>query len=382
MAKLSIHALSMALSGVAMSSAVVAAPTHHIEQNGSVVIEAEHFASQHLDAKRRWLVFDHQSIPHPYADADPIHSEQASNGAYIELLPDTRVNHHETLILGENFSAEPGQVAVLSYPVYFANPGKYYVWARAFSTGSEDNGLHIGLNGQWPESGQRLQLCDGKDQWTWSSAQRVPDNHCGEPHTISVQIETAGVHNVMLSMREDGFELDKLILSNDANFTPEGVATAETLSVRPALPKKQLLRAIDSYKRALFASSDFDQVASQLISNSDKQQIAVDTTSASNLDKFHSVSLQIGRKDTGHYPLTLVTLSEGQAQSRYLVKLNDTVIGEFTNPKTASVGAELYFHIPAVTLNEGDRLEVASMARSDQPSASQGRWRALVVVPH
>ena len=35
------------------------------------------------------------------------------------------------------------------------------------------------------ESGERMQWCKGKNKWTWSSAQRVEENHCGTPQTIS-----------------------------------------------------------------------------------------------------------------------------------------------------------------------------------------------------
>ncbi len=31
-----------------------------------------------------------------------------------------------------------------------------YVWARAYSSGAEDNSLHVGLDAAWPESGVRL----------------------------------------------------------------------------------------------------------------------------------------------------------------------------------------------------------------------------------
>lgn len=194
------------------------------EQKGMVVIEAEHFSSQVQDDVRKWMIFSKDSPSHQLADIDPMHYANASEGKYIEILPDTRTNHNDKLIKGQNFSNMPGKIAVLSYPVKFSTPGKYYVWARAFSTGSEDNGVHIGLNDEWPESSQRLQLCKGKQKWTWSSAQRVKTNHCGVPNTISVTIPTAGVHNIMISMREDGFELDQLLLTQDKSFRPQGIA--------------------------------------------------------------------------------------------------------------------------------------------------------------
>ena len=70
---------------------------------------------------------------------------------YLEVLPDKRRNNKDKLIHGENFSNEPGKMALLVYPVHFNTPGRYYVWVRAYSTGSEDNGLHVGIDDTWPE---------------------------------------------------------------------------------------------------------------------------------------------------------------------------------------------------------------------------------------
>ena len=38
--------------------------------------------------------------------------------------------------------------------------------------GSEDNGVHVGLDGRWPESGQRWQTVQ-KQQWAWDCKQRT-----------------------------------------------------------------------------------------------------------------------------------------------------------------------------------------------------------------
>ena len=39
----------------------------------------------------------------------------ASGGAYLHALPDTRRTHDDKLIKGENFTDEPGRMAVLTY---------------------------------------------------------------------------------------------------------------------------------------------------------------------------------------------------------------------------------------------------------------------------
>ncbi|PHN02124.1 DUF5060 domain-containing protein [Flavilitoribacter nigricans] len=198
------------------------------ENNGLVSVEAEHFASQELTDTRRWELTTTDRSPEASSDGDEPHTTGASGDAYLETLPDTRRNHGEKLIHGENFSNQPGKLGVLHYRVYFNNPGKYYVWVRAYSSGSEDNGIHVGLNGEWPESGQRMQWCEGKNAWTWASKQRTQRVHCGVEQLIYLQIPETGWHTVSFSMREDGFEFDKFVLSRDY-AAPYGTGPAETV---------------------------------------------------------------------------------------------------------------------------------------------------------
>ena len=152
------------------------------EVNGLVAIEAEHFYKQTLTNVRAWHITSSKNSPQVDPDGDPAHLAGASGGAYVECLPDTRVTSKNKLISGENFSNEPGKMAVLHYRVHFNTPGRYYVWVRAYSSGAEDNSVHVGLDGQWPESGQRLLWCEGKNSWRWESKQRTEQAHCGEPY--------------------------------------------------------------------------------------------------------------------------------------------------------------------------------------------------------
>jgi hypothetical protein len=185
-----------------------------MEKDGIVAVEAEHFFKQTKDEIRSWKIINAETVPIKQ-DPDPAHFASASNKSYIEVLPDTRTNHDEKLIHGENFSNDPGKLAIVHYTIYFNNPGKYYVWVCAFSTGTEDNGIHVGLNGEWPESGQRMQWCDGKNRWTWASKQRTNEVHCGVEKLIFLEIPEKGNHVISFSMREDGFEFDKFVLSKE-----------------------------------------------------------------------------------------------------------------------------------------------------------------------
>ncbi len=184
----------------------------NVEKNGTITVEAEHFETQTNNEVRSWYIQDKTNLQQTLTDPDSMEWQTASNGQFVEILPDTRTTHDDELIHGTNFSNKPG-IAVLSYQIEFTNPGTYFVWVRAFSTGTEDNGIHVGIDGEWPESGQRMQWCDGKNEWTWDSKQRTEEHHCGEPEKIFIEVPTAGVHTIHFSMREDGFAFDQFHLS-------------------------------------------------------------------------------------------------------------------------------------------------------------------------
>jgi Domain of unknown function (DUF5060)/Putative collagen-binding domain of a collagenase len=195
------------------------------EADGVLAIEAEHFQKQTLDAKRAWHITSPKNTPAVEPDGDPAHLAGASGGAYIELLPDTRRSHDDKLINGENFINHGGKMAVLHYRARFSTPGRYYVWVRAYSTTTEDNGLHFGIDGQWPESGARWQTVK-KNGWHWDCKQRTEAVHVGVPMQLWLDVEKAGEHEILMSMREDGIEVDKLVLAKDREWTPDGVGPA------------------------------------------------------------------------------------------------------------------------------------------------------------
>jgi hypothetical protein len=238
--------LSIALMLLGMLNMNAQPPVHPLvgedvvfeEVDGLVAVEAEFFYKQTNTGLRKWYLTCSGEFPQAGEDPDDPHVAGASNNAYLEILPDTRTTHDDKLIAGENFSAEPGKLAVLHYKVLFHTPGKYYVWARAYSTGTEDNGLHAGVDGRWPGSGQRLQWCEGKHSWRWESKQRTQEVHCGEPYLIFMEIGEPGLHDIQFSMREDGFEFDKFVLTLDRAFTPgDGAGPAVKLKSGTVPPR-------------------------------------------------------------------------------------------------------------------------------------------------
>lgn len=198
------------------------------EKKGIVAVEAEHYASQKETTVRKWYLQNTTSAVDIKPDADSNHAENASNQAYLEILPDTRVTHDDKLVHGESFSNQPGVMAILDYNVYFNTPGKYYVWVRTHTSGTEDNGIHVGIDGTWPESGQRMQFAGKKEQWSWESKQRTEDVHTGVEKLIFLEIEEIGLHTISFSMREDGFEFDKWAMTLKYK-APKGFGPKERL---------------------------------------------------------------------------------------------------------------------------------------------------------
>lgn len=178
-----------------------------------IAVEAE--TAQNVD--ERWVLTE-PGTPAQENDPDGNHSDLAAGNAYLELLPDVRVTHEDPMGPPTAYWGTPGTGPSADFPVEIPEPGRYYVHVRAYSTGTEDNGIHIGADGNWPASGARMQFCTAaRRAWSWSSAQRDAGGmgSCGMEKTIWLDFETAGSHTVSISAREDGFEIDRLVLIKD-----------------------------------------------------------------------------------------------------------------------------------------------------------------------
>lgn len=197
-------ALSLTWSAAAISADFVA-----------VRIEAEDFSSK----SDRWALTSDTETPNLGPDPDPSHHASASGRANLELLPDTRVTHDDTVYNGGmdgNFWGGPGGGPRVDYLVNMPEAGRYLVWVKTFSTGTEDNGIHVAINGTLPASGQRVQICS-KHNWFWTSGQRTNDNHCGVRKTIWLDVPAAGVNTITFFAREDGFEIDQFMLMKETH---------------------------------------------------------------------------------------------------------------------------------------------------------------------
>lgn len=342
------------------------------EKDGFLKVEAEAFHKQTATDIRQWYITNPDS-KFNFKDADENHAATASGKSYIEILPDTRTNHDEKLIGGENFSNEPGKLAIVRYKVAISTPGRYYIWARAHSTGTEDNGVHVGLNGEWPNSGKRMQWCEGKNEWTWASKQRTKEVHCGVPGMIYLDIDKAGEHEIQFSMREDGFEMDQWLMTTNKNFDPnpakkeEATAGINWAKISEKYPKATIVKANDFITK----NEGFYKNNAWLAINPNKNKTATATA--------------VYDGGSGLFDLVVFGVGENDGRSRFSVIINDYEQGSFRPPLSTAMfdeSPEYAKSFSDVQLNTNDLIKVvAEIGSADGKEYSRGRWAGIAIVP-
>lgn len=116
--------------------------------------------------------------------------------------------------------------AVLTYKIKFIRNGHHYIWARASRTGGGDDSYHAGIDGVITDSSTFLtfhKTTFTNGTWGWI-------NFHNTVGPASVNIPSMGVHELNIYIRENGFRIDKIILtkSDTSQFKPEGMGPDET----------------------------------------------------------------------------------------------------------------------------------------------------------
>ena len=99
----------------------------------------------------------------------------------------------------------------LDFNVVFNTAGEYYVWARGYGETSSDDSLHIGWNGEAVPTGHYMR--SGTGGWQWSNTLH-PDQ------AVKVFVPQPGTHTLNVWMRENGFKLDKLVVTTNPEYAP------------------------------------------------------------------------------------------------------------------------------------------------------------------
>jgi glucose/arabinose dehydrogenase len=107
----------------------------------------------------------------------------------------------------------------LDFRVSFVKTGTHYVWIRGIGANGNDDSVHAGLDGAASTSSDRISSFG--TAWTWSKATM-------DGVSATVSVASTGVHTINLWMREDGFVVDKIVLTTNASYVPTGAGPAES----------------------------------------------------------------------------------------------------------------------------------------------------------
>ncbi len=102
-----------------------------------------------------------------------------------------------------------------TYTVNITEAGEYLLYGRVNAANGDDNSFYIqvdnGVNALWDTA-----FGNG---WQW---QQVVDRD--NPVQLRFNL-SVGTHTIKIKLREDGTKIDKLLLTNDLNFTPTGTGS-------------------------------------------------------------------------------------------------------------------------------------------------------------
>jgi len=171
------------------------AATAFQESGGQVVMEAERYDAKIPRSGHDWVL---QTAQSGYAGS-----------GYLTALPNAGAN------INTGYTTTSPE---LVYNACFATPGTYSVWIRGAAASGTEDSVHAGLDGMDPASADRI--TGFSTSWAWKRATMDSD-----PATVVVS--APGLHTIHLWMREDGVQVDKILLRTGTT-SPSGTGPAES----------------------------------------------------------------------------------------------------------------------------------------------------------
>ncbi len=127
----------------------------------------------------------------------------SSGGTVMEVLPNTGLNVDDDI-----------DGPMMEYKIHFYTTGLYYVHLRMPNLGGGDNSVQTGQNGI-----VRFTNCDNTyGAWKWVTWD-------GGDNTMYIGVSSPGTYYFNVWMREDGVQLDKIILTTDSQYSLDGSDT-------------------------------------------------------------------------------------------------------------------------------------------------------------
>jgi hypothetical protein len=292
--------------------------------NGIVSIEVEDFYAN-VPKIHKWV---------------PVFPAGYSGSSALQAQPNTGIKFDTGYVTGS---------PRLDFDVNFVKTGTDYIWILGQGATSEDNSVHVGLDGVAISSSDRI--TGFSTTWTWSKSTI-------DGPVATINIPSAGVHTVNVWMHEDGFVMDKLVLAASGSYTPTGTGPVESVQVKSLIFDPMVLAftveeggTTDS--QAVDLDTDTNGITAYTVSN-DANWLLVTPTSGETPDML-TVHVDADGLLPGTYTATITAEAAGYAEevvdvTLYVIaipvpaliltprKLNFSVEKEGT---TASLGVDL-----------------------------------------
>src|SRR3989338_4649670 len=180
------------------------------EVGGVVVIEAEHISGNISRSSKTWEI-------------------------QTQTLGYSGTGYFTTTDTGKsNDTGYTTKSPELQYQIDVPDAGTYYVWVRGYAPSGDSDTVHVGLDGVVAATSDRMSFWPYAS-WVWSKTTMDLDAS-GKNLSATLAITTAGTHTVNVWMREDGFILDKVLLTKDPDFIPQNLGPEESDRVDHAAP--------------------------------------------------------------------------------------------------------------------------------------------------
>ncbi|MBI4604505.1 MAG: lamin tail domain-containing protein [Planctomycetes bacterium] len=171
-----------------------------VEKDGIVVLEAESFSSNERNgATTVWWDLEAASAGF-------------SGAGYMKALESKRTTFLQRYV---------GVAPELRYAVLFERPGAYRVWLRALNLDTSADSCYVGLGGLARSTRWAHQFAVDPSGFAWGGDSRLEGPQ-------QVQVERPGLQLFSVYVRESGQVIDKVLLTLDTAFAPQGAGPPES----------------------------------------------------------------------------------------------------------------------------------------------------------
>ena len=105
------------------------------------------------------------------------------------------------------------------YKVNISQVGEYVLWGRVQARDGRNNSFFVQID----DNEDNLWEIEIGDLWHWDKVSHrvIRFGRYDSMHSVRFLL-LPGTHTIKVKLREDGTKLDKLLLTNDTNFVPQG----------------------------------------------------------------------------------------------------------------------------------------------------------------